>query len=155
MTPTHPPCGLYRTTRALQNLPAGRLVMFHNHGDPGPGVYLPRAWTLNRAEWHAQGITIPDAEWSASLEPLAAEGLYTVRDTFHCCDKQCVQFPKGQLVQLGYDGEGTPILFIPEWTAKGLGFPERGTRLDPSRVQRLERLQVAQAADAPKDAWLH
>jgi len=56
---------------------------------------------------------------------------------------------------LSYDGEATPILFIPEWTAKGLGFPERGTRLDPSRVSRLDRLAVAQGADAPKDAWVH
>ncbi|MCA2977094.1 MAG: hypothetical protein INH41_24875 [Myxococcaceae bacterium] len=152
---THPPCGLYRTTRPLEQLPAGRLVMFHNHGTPGPGVYLPRAWALNRAEWHAQGITVPDAEWSASLAPLAAEGLYVVNETFHCCDQRCVQFPSGQLVQLGYDGEATPILFLPEWTARGLGFPERGTRLDPSRVQQLGRLLVAQAADAPRDAWLH
>lgn len=153
--PAHPPCGLYRTTQPLQQLPAGRLVMFHDHGDPGPGVYLPRAWALNRAEWHGQGITVPGPEWSATLAPLAAEGLYAVRETFHCCDKRCVEFKRGQLVQLGYDGEATPILFIPEWTAKGLGFPERGTRLDPDRVQRLERLLVAQAPDAPKEPWLH
>ena len=155
MSPSHPPCGLYRTTRPLENLPAGRLVMFHDHGDPGPGVYLPRAWTLNRAEWHAQGITAPGPEWSATLEPLASEGLYSVRETFFCCDKQCTQFPRGQLVQLGYDGEANAILFLPEWGAKGMGFPERGTRLDRDRVSKLERLLVAQNADAPKDAWMH
>lgn len=129
--------------------------MFHDHGDPGPGIYLPRTWTLNRAEWHTQGITSPGPEWSATLEPLAPEGLYVVREDFFCCDKQCTRFPKGQLVQLGYDGEATPILFLPEWTAKGLGFPERGTRLDRDRVTKLERLAVAQAADAPRDAWVH
>ena len=31
-----PPCGLYRTRRALgTSIPEGRLVYFHNHGDPG------------------------------------------------------------------------------------------------------------------------
>lgn len=152
---SHPPCGLYRTTRALENLPAGRLVMFHDHGEPGPGVYLPRAWALNRAQWHDRGITAPSAEWSQSLEPLAAEGLYSVAETFHCCDKRCTEFPKGQLVQLGYDGEANAILFLPEWTSRGLGFPERGTRLDRDRVSKLTRLAVAQGADAPKDALVH
>lgn len=152
---TLPPCGLYRTTQPLDALPAGRLVMFHNHGDPGPGVYLPRAWALNRAQWHEQGHTAPSSEWCQSLEPLAAEGLYAVREAFFCCDKQCTRFPQGQLVQLGYDGEANAILFLPEWGARGLGFPERGTRLDRDRIGKLDRLQVAQNADAPKDAWLH
>lgn len=36
------PCGLYRTTRPIPDaVPAGVLVYYHNHGDPGPGVYLP------------------------------------------------------------------------------------------------------------------
>lgn len=151
----HPPCGLYRTTQPLDGLPAGRLVMFHNHGNPGAGVYLPSAWVLNRAQWQAQGITIPTTGWSESLEPLAAEGLYVVRETFHCCDRRCAEFPKGQLVQLGYDGEANAILFLPEWSARGLGFPERGSRLDRDRVSKLEKLSVAQTADAPRDAWMH
>ncbi len=58
-------------------------------------------------------------------------------------------------MQLGYDGDATPILFLPEWGARGLGFPERGTRLDRDRVTKLDRLLVAQAADAPRDAWVH
>ncbi len=152
---THPACGLYRTTLPLNELPAGRLVTFHNHGEPGPGIYLPRAWALNRAEWNQQGITVPGPEWSQTLEPVAAEGLYSVRQAFFCCDKRCVQFGAGQLVQLGYDGEATPILFIPEWTARGLTFPERGTRLDRDRVASLSRLSVAQGVDAPKDSWVH
>lgn len=151
----HPPCGLYRTTRALGELPAGRLVNFHDHGDPGPGIYLPRGWALNRAEWHAQGHTVPDAEWSATLVPLPAEGLYRVRDEFFCCEKRCVHFHPGQLVQLGYDGEATPILFVPEWTARGLAFPERGTRLEAAGLTKLDRLTVAEAKDAPKSELVH
>lgn len=150
-----PPCGLYRTTQPLNDIPAGRLVYFHNHGDPGAGIYLPEAWKLNRASWQARGHTIPDEAWASSLEPLPAEGLYRVDEDFHCCEKQCVRFPKGQLVQLGYDGEATPILFVPEWTAKGLGFPERGTRLEKDRFGKLEPLSVAQAQDGPRDDFMH
>ena len=155
MSATHPPCGLYRTTRPLGELPPGRLVSFHNHGDPGAGIYLPQSWTLNRAVWQAKGQVVPDAEWSASLEPLPAEGLYVVREAFHCCEKQCVHYHANQLVQLGYDAEATPILFVPEWTSKGLGFPERGTRLDRARLSKLTLLEVARGADSPADALVH
>ena len=38
-------CGLYRTSEPIEDaIEAGVLVYYHNHGDPGPGVYLPRAW---------------------------------------------------------------------------------------------------------------
>jgi hypothetical protein len=34
-----PPCGIYRTSQPLgDHVPAGQLVFFHNHGDPGPGI---------------------------------------------------------------------------------------------------------------------
>lgn len=150
-----PPCGLYRTTRPLHDVPAGRLVYFHNHGDPGAGIYLPETWVLNRVKWQSRGRTIPDDAWASSLEALPAEGLYRVTEDFFCCERQCVKFPKNQLVQLGYDGEANAILFVPEWTAKGLGFPERGTRLDPSRFKKLELLGVAQADERPQGTFVH
>jgi hypothetical protein len=152
-----PPCGLYRTTRALADVGAGRLVYFHNHGNPGPGVYLPSGWSLNQATWQPKGFTLSDPEAQAStLAPLPAEGLYAVREGFFCCPKQCVRFEPGQLVQLGYDGEATPILFVPEWTGKGgLGFPERGTRLEGDALSQLSRLVVARSNDAPRDSFVH
>ena len=33
-----PPCGLYRTTKPVGDVPAGALVYFHNHGTPGAAV---------------------------------------------------------------------------------------------------------------------
>ena len=152
---THPSCGLYRTTLALDQLPAGRLVYFHNHGEPGPGIYLPSTWNLNRAEWHTHGTTVPSAQWSSTLAPLAPEGLYVVREAFHCCDKKCTRFVEDQLVQLGYDGDAVPILFTPEWSDRGLGFPATGTRLDHDRVQKLMLLKVARGAASPKDTMTH
>ena len=153
--PTHPPCGVYKTTRAFGDVPAGRLVNFHNHGDPGPGIYLPKSWRLNEAEWQERGITTPDAEWTSTLQPLPAQGLCMVTRAFACCEKQCVTFREGQLVQLGYDGEANPIVFTPEWTVRGLGFPERGTRVDLERLSALKLLSVARGADAPPSGLLH
>jgi hypothetical protein len=131
------------------------LVFFHNHGSPGAGVYLPKTWHFNRAEWHHQGITVPDAQWSSSLVSMPDEGLYAVQSAFFCCDKQCVRFEVGQLVQLGYDGEAAPIVFVPEWTARGLLFPEQGSRVEESRLGALRLLKVAQGRDVPKHALMH
>lgn len=150
-----PPCGLYRTTEPVAGVPAGRLVYFHNHGDPGAGVYLPSGWSLNRASWHAQGHTLPSPEAARGLAPLPAEGLYAVKEPFFCCEKQCVRFEAHQLVQLGYDGEATPLLFVPEFSPRGLGFPERGTRLEPAALARLQPLRVAHGAEAPVDRFVH
>jgi hypothetical protein len=100
-------------------------------------------------------MTVLDPAWSSTLEPLPAEGLYAVRSQFFCCEKNCVRFEEGQLVQLGYDGEAHPILFMPEWSTRGLGFPERGTRLDHDRLQRIALLKVARGAESPRDAMMH
>ena len=144
--PTLPACGIYRTTQPLEDhVPAGRLVFFHNHGDPGPGVYLPSGWTLNKAHWHESGHTIPTPEWAASLEALATEGLYRVREAFSCCAKKCRTYEPDLLVQLGYNGEAQPLLFLPEWTDVGLAIPEMGVAIDHDRLACLAPLRVVEA----------
>ncbi len=139
-----PACGLYRTTAPLgQDVPAGRLVYFHNHGDPGPGVYLPRGWLQNRAQWHERGVTVTDAAYARTLAPLAAEGFYRVARAFFCCDRRCREFEPQTLVQLGYDGTGSAILFLPELTAQGLRLPETGHALDEKNLAALELLKLS------------
>lgn len=139
-----PPCGLYRTTAAIGDVPADRLVLFHNHGDPGPGVYLPTGWSGNRARFAEQGTTLPDPSSAATLEPLAPEGLYRVAAPFTCCEKNCRTFETDMLVQLGYDGAAHPIVFVPEWTSGAIAIPERGTRIDRERTTHLAPLKVAE-----------
>jgi hypothetical protein len=142
-----PPCGPYRTRRALgTTIPEGRLVYFHNHGDPGPGLYLPSGWSMNRARWQSQGTPLPTPDWAQHLEPLPSEGLYRVREVFACCDKRCRTFEEDQLVQLGYNGMAEPILFVPEWGATGLSFPTTGTLVDRGRMGQLVPLKVVEAA---------
>jgi len=139
-----PPCGLYRTTRVIEAIPADRLVYFHNHGQPGPGIYLPESWALNRAAFAKNGTTLNNSQ-IASLEPLPAEGLYRVTAELTCCAEAHRTFPANMMVQLGYNGLAVPILFVPEWTARGLAFPESGQALDRDRLSKLERLVVAEA----------
>ncbi len=156
--PDHPPCGLYRTTQPLEGIPAGRLVYFHNHGDPGPGVYLPEKWTHNRAQWQSRGTTVPSADWSSSLAQIAAEGLYRVREPFYCCARQCRQYAAGLLVQLGYDGDARPLLFVPEWHEGGMHFPIEGQALEAANLARLELLQVhtpPPPKGSPQGAFIH
>jgi hypothetical protein len=151
-----PPCGLYRTRRALgTQVPAGRLVYFHNHGEPGPGIYLPSGWVANRARWHARGKLLPEPSWAENLEPLPAEGLYRVLSPFACCANNCRTFEAEQLVQLGYTGEAEPLLFVPEWSEQGLSLPTTGTRVERERLERLAPLKVARNQADPADPLLH
>ncbi len=146
-----PRCGLYRTTVEVDGVPAGRLVYFHNHGDPGPGIYLPESWQHNRARFQKRGTPLSDVSSADQLEPLAPEGLYRVQSEFTCCERNCRSYEVGLLTQLGYNGDGQAILFVPEWTARGLAFPTTGQPLDPGRVQQLELLKVAHSHEDMPD----
>lgn len=137
-----PPCGIYRTTAAIGPIQPGRLVFFHNHGDPGPGVYPPESWHLNRAVFAHRGVTLPDSSLADTLEPLQPEGLYRVTEAFTCCERECVTFNTELLVQLGYNGNAQPILFVPNWTKSGLAFPETGHPLRSEQLRNLQRLRV-------------
>jgi len=139
----HPNCGLYKTTKAFQNIEAGRLVYFHNHGNPGAGVYLPKSWANNVATFHEQGTTLEDESYSNTLIALLPEGLYVVERAFTCCDKNCRTYEKDALVQLGYNGEAAAILFVPTLGASGMKIPTQGTKIDASNFQNLRGLKVA------------
>ncbi|MDH5673137.1 MAG: hypothetical protein OEZ06_13360 [Myxococcales bacterium] len=140
-----PPCGLYRTTAAIASIPEGRLVYFHNHGDPGPGLYLPESWKANRMQLSPRGTLLPSPEDVRYLEPLPPEGFYRVVEAFDCCDKKCRRFEQEALLQLGYNGEGHAIVFVPEWVDGMLAIPERGSRIDAKNFERIKRLRVPES----------
>lgn len=137
-----PPCGLYRTLAPVAGIPTGRLVYFHNHGNPGPGLYLPDNWKGNRVQLSKKGNTLPDPSEVRHLEPLPAEGFYRVVEEFHCCDKKCRLFPAELLVQLGYNGQGQAIVFTPEIVDGMLAIPERGSAIDDDNFQYLKQLKL-------------
>jgi hypothetical protein len=139
-----PPCGLYRTRAAIGSIPSGRLVFFHNHGDPGPGIYLPSGWKRNRVELQARGQTLEDPERQLrDLEPLPPEGLYRVLEPFFCCAQKCRQFETEAMLELGYNGEGQAIVFVPELVDGMLAIPTTGTAIDPECLSKLKQLRVA------------
>lgn len=136
------PCGPYRTTREIEGrLGAPLFVYFHNHGDPGPGIYPAVSWKHNKASFATQGLVV-DAAFARSMVPLPPEGFYRVREAFDCCEKHCMTFAPDTLVQLGYDGAGNAIVFIPRFTASGLELPDRGTRIADENLAKLAPLKV-------------
>jgi hypothetical protein len=145
MSESLPPCGLYRTTQAIGGVPAGRLVYFHNHGDPGPGVYLPREWRNNRAEFDERGTTLTEPAQADTLEPLPREGFYLVVEPFWCCEKHCRRFEPDELVQLGYNRSAEPLLFVPELVDGQVAIPTMGTKVEPRRFEQLRRLKIPEA----------
>lgn len=150
---TLPSCGIYRTTEVIAGIEPGRLVYFHNHGTPGPGLYLPESWKLNRAAFAERGQTLTEVELAQTLRPLPAEGLYRVRAAFTCCAKKCRTFAEETLLQLGYNGAGQAIVFEPEWNASGIGIPESGQLIDDTCLTSLTALTVKRSPHAP--ALLH
>ena len=137
-----PPCGLYRTTGPVGSIPSDRLVYFHNHGDPGPGLYLPASWTGNRVKLQERGTLLPSPEDVRWLEPLPPEGFYRVTETFFCCEKRCRSYEPETLIQLGYNGSGEAIAFVPEIVDGMLAAPEHGSRIDHENFARLKQLRV-------------
>ena len=137
-----PPCGLYRTTESIGSIPAGRLVYFHNHGEPGPGLYLPASWKGNRMTLSDKGTLLPSPADVRSLEPLPPEGFYRVASEFHCCEKKCRLFEAETLLQLGYNGSGDAIAFVPEFIDGMLALPTRGSRIDAINFSKMKQLRV-------------
>jgi hypothetical protein len=137
-----PPCGLYRTTGPIGVIEADRLVYFHNHGDPGPGLYLPKQWHYNRAEFEGKGQSMDDPGLVRFLQPLPPEGFYHVIESFHCCEKQCRLFEKEALLQLGYNSDADPILFVPELVDSMFAIPAKGWKTQLETLGNLQQLRI-------------
>ena len=147
-------CGLYRTTKPIdERIPADTLVYFHNHGNPGPGVYPVERWSHNKAVFMKGGVLIPTNGYEQTLMPLKPEAFYRVIESFYCCEKHCRLFEKNTLVQLGYNGHGEAILFVPVWSFEGLHLPEKGTRVDEEKLDKIEILKVEAHFDAEPDPF--
>lgn len=130
-----PPCGLYRTGRALasdpEEVPSGILTMFHNHSNRGiPMLQLPRENQNNKWSFHKYGPGIEeDPEFIEALEPLREQGIYFLREALETPDGV---LPEYTLVQLGYNLNGDPILFLAENNdnANAFFFPDTGYRFE-------------------------
>jgi hypothetical protein len=104
---------------------------------------LPTGWKKNRVEVSTRGTTLTDTSLVRYLEPLPPEGLYRVTESFHCCERKCTQFEPEALLELGYNGEGQAIVFVPELVDGELVIPSSGTAVDHSRFTSMKQLKVA------------
>lgn len=145
-TTVPPRCGLYRTTRPLDGVPAGVLVNLHTHDRPV--VFLPHFNSFNRWEWERVPHHVRERGWLESLRPLPAEGFYVLRARLEFHE---VAWPSRSLVQLGYDRAGNGLLFLAQrrfqLAENALFFAEVGVPLDPSQLDQLEPLVVFEEPD--------
>ena len=152
-------CGLYRTTMPIpagdDAIAAPRLVYYHNHSQQGGSmVLLPEANEKNFWTFKKKGFLVNSSEFIDGLEPLKAQGLYRFREHFHPNEEQVVN--TNALVQLGYNGEGAPIIFFPKSLSaeNGLEFPSSGMKIPPPVYELLEPLDIT-GPHVPEKKHLH
>ena len=132
----YPDCGLYKTTAACpgheEQIPAGRLIYFHNHSEQGdPIMLLPSSNKHNLWTFHSHGTLTQDQGYLSTLTPLLKEGFYQLKRHLHVGEKV---LPEATLVQLGYNTKGEPILFIAKRVDNSLVFPDKGVRFENENI---------------------
>ena len=137
------PCGLYRTTAPLPNheeqVPAARLVQFHNHSEQGPPlVLLPRVNQHNRWSFRPKGFLIRDLAYIKTLKSLLPEGLYSLSKHIHIGTTTVLN--ERSLVQMGYNREGEGILFVAEFLGRTIQFSDSGYKIPDELLVILEEV---------------
>ena len=96
-------------------------------------MLLPKKNANNIWEFHENGFLITKPAWVRSLRPLKPEGFYLITERFETDTQRIVL--KGQIVQLGYNGDATPLIFFPrrDRDQNALVFPTSGMKA-PQRV---------------------
>lgn len=150
-----PPCGLYRTTVAMpgkeEQVPAGRLVYFHNHSEQGPPIVLmPSKNTNNKWTFHTRGYLVESPAFVDTLAPLPREGFYVLRANLSVGEGFLTE---RSLVQLGYNPKGEPILFLGERKENNISFPKRGAGFKSDSIfKELDPVNFIIRGEKPKEA---
>ena len=147
------PCGIYRTSVAMpgkeEQVPAGRLVYYHNHSEQGPPIVLmPSKNTNNKWAFHTRGYLVTSKTFSDGLKPLPREGFYVLRASLSVGDGF---LPERSLVQLGYNPKGEPILFPGKRQGNSIEFPLRGAGFKADSIfKELDPVQFLIQGDSEK-----
>ena len=150
------PCGVYKTTVALrgkeEQVPAGRLVYFHNHSEQGPPiVLLPASNTHNKWTFHTRGYLVEDEKFLASLQHLPREGFYVLKATLSVGSGGFL--PEKSLVQLGYNAKAEPILFPGKRIDNSIVFPTKGAGFKSHDIfKELEEASFLIQSDKPPES---
>jgi hypothetical protein len=139
-----PEPGLYRTTEAYPGheaeFPASVLVYV---GQPSNGgvkfVVRPGQNRNNRWFWGEPTTPLRSPTWARTLKALRAEGFYTLPQDLDF--EGGGKWLKNAVVQLGYNGEGRPIVFVGEQREgdeiNALYFSDRGMMIEEPILERL------------------
>lgn len=133
------PCGLYRTTVAIEGhedcVGPNVLVMLHDHRpEELPSVSLPEKSVDNRWVFSAEDHAADDAMFLENLEPLPDEGLYALMDDVPLSEDPDHLLLAGTLVMLGYDRRGHSILYPARFVGLQIHFPDRGYRFESTDI---------------------
>ena len=117
-------------------------------------VILPDENVNNVWSFGEKGFLVNRDEFIDGLEPLKAQGFYRMREHFHPNEDQVVN--KDALVQLGYNGQGDPIIFFPQKLEgkNALEFPTSGMKVPPAIYDLLEPLDLV-GPHLPKQKHVH
>ena len=138
-----PESGLYRTTRALpgheKEIPAEALIYIGRKAGHR-FVVRPHDNRQNRWFWHDPVVTLSDQAWCSTLVDLPLEGFYTLPEEITFTEGG--RWLKNAIVQLGYNEDGRPIVFVAEQpeggTQNALYFSDRGMLIDDALMRRME-----------------
>ncbi len=152
-----PKSGLYRTTVAhpLNDRITAGILVFVGTGKTGTFVVVPHYNEANRWFWRDDASMTPLADgdsWAPSLESLPAEGFYTLPRTLNF--ESGGRWLQNAIVQLGYDRQGTGILFIAERRAtmedNALYFSDRGQRIGDDLLRDLTWAPILPVTEHPE-----
>ncbi len=151
-----PDPGLYRTTQPMpgheEEFPAGVLVYLgvQTNGG-GKFVVRPGDNRNNRWYWGEPVTPLRSPTWAKTLRSLPPEGFYTLPQAIEL--ESGGRWLENALVQLGYNGDGKPILFVAEQrdgeSANALFFSERGIGIDDGLLTRLRWAPILPVSGSP------
>jgi hypothetical protein len=154
--------GIYRTTKYLPGFEAqvgpDMLVLIRTDGEFAPAsVLLPVGNQNNQWRFQMPGIKIPAASlnWAETLTKLPHEGFYRLTREYRFGDTG--RWLENAIVQLGYNRQGEPILFIAQrrnpLVSNDLWFSDKGVKLELAEVtEMIEALAWYQEPEAGADA---
>lgn len=131
--------GIYKTTKYLPGFEAqvapDMLVLIRTDGEFAPAsVLLPVANQNNQWRFQMPGIKIPPASlnWADTLRKVPHEGFYRLK--FEFTFGESGKWLENAIVQLGYNREGDPILFIAQrrnpLVSNDLWFSDKGVKVE-------------------------
>jgi hypothetical protein len=138
-----PSPGLYRTTKPYPGMedqfPANALVYVGQKPEGATFVVRPGANRRNRWFWGEPVTVLRSVSWGDSLKALRPQGFYTLPQDIDLGGGG--RWLKGAIVQLGYNQEGRPIIFVAQ-DVDGedrniLEFSDKGMLIDDAMMDRL------------------